>query len=58
MFMQDYIKTLEEKSNNNIIKYSDIVKSNLPSSSSTASHNYIFLLIQTFYCNQKYFTCQ
>ena len=28
--MQDTIKTLEEKTNNNIIKYSDIVKSNLP----------------------------
>ena len=35
--MQDIIKTLEEKTNNNIIKYSDIVKSNLPSSSSTAT---------------------
>ena len=35
--MQDTIKTLEEKTNNNIIKYSDIVKSNLPSSSSTAA---------------------
>ena len=35
--MQDTIKTLEEKTNNNIIKYSDIVKSNLPSASSTAT---------------------
>ena len=35
--MQDTIKTIEEKTNNNIIKYSDIVKSNLPSSSSTAT---------------------
>ena len=35
--MQDTIKTLEEKTNNNISKYSDIVKSNLPSSSSTAT---------------------
>ena len=31
------IKTLEEKTNNNIIKYSDIVKSNLPSSYFTAT---------------------
>ena len=35
--MQDTIKTLEEKTNNNIIKYSDIVQSNLPSSSCTAT---------------------
>ena len=35
--MQDTIKTLEEKTNNNIIKYSDIVKSNLPLSSYTAN---------------------
>ena len=35
--MQDTIKTLEEKTNNIIIKYSDIIKSNLPSSSSTAT---------------------
>ena len=60
--IQDTIKTLEEKTNNNIIKYSDIVKSNLPSSSSTAtpqaSHTYLFLLIQTFYCNRTCFTCR
>ena len=35
--MQDTIKPLEEKTNYNIIKYSDIVKSNLPSSSYTAT---------------------
>ena len=33
--MHNTIKTLEEKTTNNIIKYSDIVKSNLPSSSSS-----------------------
>ena len=35
--MQDPNKTLEENTNNNIIKYSDIVKIDLPSSSSTAT---------------------
>ena len=35
--MQDTIKTLEKKTNNNNIKYPAIVKSNLPSSSSTAT---------------------
>ena len=35
--MQDTINTLEEKTNNNIIKYYDNVKYNLPSSSSTAT---------------------
>ena len=36
--MLNNINSLEEKTNNNIIKYSDIVKSNLPSSSCTATH--------------------
>ena len=35
--MQDTIKTLEEKTNNNIIKYSDIFKSNLPVYASTTT---------------------
>ena len=35
--MQDTIKTLEEKTINNISTYFDIVKSNLPTSSSTAT---------------------
>ena len=35
--MIDNINSLEENTNNTIIKYSDIVKSNLPSSSSTTT---------------------
>ena len=49
--MQDTIKTVEEKTNNNIIKYSDIVKSNLPSSSFTDTPPKPPTL--TYYCSSK-----
>ena len=49
--MQDTITTLEEKTNNNIIKYSYIVKYNLPSSSSTETPtNHPITL---YYCSSK-----